>query len=151
TDAEGRFFFQQSIKRGRYSVSVHLEGFTTGNFEVVLDGRRDSFEFTLDVAPMDIGDVIERLLPWQGVEQETTHTEQQLRDIPVARDPWAALLLAPGVLSDRINIGGVESGHASMYVGPGASPEASSFLVDKVIITDSTSPGTSPIYFDFTL
>ncbi len=51
--------------------------------------------------------------------------EQELRDIPVARDPWAILQQAPGVLADRVNVGDSESGHASMYVAPGSSTNAS--------------------------
>jgi hypothetical protein len=47
-----------------------------------------------------------------------------LRYAPVvlraARDPWAVLQKTPGVLTDRINVGGNESGQQSQYVGPGS-------------------------------
>jgi tetratricopeptide (TPR) repeat protein len=36
-----------------------------------------------------------------------------------ARDPWAVLQSTPGVLTDRINVGGNESGQQSSFVGPG--------------------------------
>jgi hypothetical protein len=39
--------------------------------------------------------------------------------IPAARDPWSLLQTTPGVLTDRINVGGNESGQQSAYVGPG--------------------------------
>jgi hypothetical protein len=35
--------------------------------------------------------------------------EQELQKIPTIRDPWAALQTTPGVLTDRINIGGREA------------------------------------------
>ena len=35
--------------------------------------------------------------------------------IPTARDPWAVLQSTPGVLTDRINVGGNESGQQSVY------------------------------------
>ncbi|MFL6258672.1 MAG: sensor histidine kinase [Thermoanaerobaculia bacterium] len=35
--------------------------------------------------------------------------------IPTARDPWAVLQTTPGVLTDRINVGGNESGQQSAY------------------------------------
>jgi carboxypeptidase family protein len=38
-------------------------------------------------------------------------------DIPAARDPWAVLQTTPGVLTDRINVGGNESGQQTHYVG----------------------------------
>jgi len=41
------------------------------------------------------------------------------RGIPTARDPWAVLQSAPGVLTDRINVGGNESGQQSAYGGSG--------------------------------
>lgn len=44
-----------------------------------------------------------------------TVTEQELQKIPTARDPWAVLQSTPGVLTDRINVGGNESGQQSAY------------------------------------
>ncbi len=43
-----------------------------------------------------------------------------------ARDPWSLLQATPGVLTDRINVGGNEAGQQSTYVGPPGSP-----LVDQ--------------------
>ncbi|PYQ58263.1 MAG: hypothetical protein DMF53_20720, partial [Acidobacteria bacterium] len=40
---------------------------------------------------------------------------QELEKIPTARDPWAVLQSTPGVLTDRINVGGNESGQQSVY------------------------------------
>lgn len=39
---------------------------------------------------------------------------------PASRDPWATLQTTPGVLTDRINVGGNESGQQSQYTGPGS-------------------------------
>jgi hypothetical protein len=39
--------------------------------------------------------------------------------IPTSRDPWTVLQATPGVLTDRINVGGNESGQQSQYAGPG--------------------------------
>jgi len=38
--------------------------------------------------------------------------------IPTSRDPWALLKKTPGVLTDRINVGGNEAGQQSAYIGP---------------------------------
>jgi hypothetical protein len=53
----------------------------------------------------------------------------------VSQDPWAVLQSKPGVLTDRINVGGNESGQQSQYIGPGASPQASE---DAVTVTGET-------------
>jgi hypothetical protein len=42
--------------------------------------------------------------------------------IPTSRDPWTLLQAAPGVLVDRVNVGGNVSGQESAYVGPGTAP-----------------------------
>jgi signal transduction histidine kinase len=39
----------------------------------------------------------------------------ELEKIPTSRDPWAVLQSTPGVLTDRINVGGNESGQQSVY------------------------------------
>ncbi|HVG08455.1 MAG TPA: VIT domain-containing protein [Thermoanaerobaculia bacterium] len=39
-------------------------------------------------------------------------------EVPSARDPWAVLSTVPGVQTDRINVGGNESGQQSNFVGP---------------------------------
>jgi hypothetical protein len=43
-----------------------------------------------------------------------------LERIPAARDPWTILQATPGVLVDRSNVGGNESGQQSTYTGSGA-------------------------------
>jgi hypothetical protein len=42
----------------------------------------------------------------------------ELEKIPTARDPWAVLANTPGVLTDRIDVGG-NTGSKSAYEGPG--------------------------------
>jgi Carboxypeptidase regulatory-like domain len=41
--------------------------------------------------------------------------------VPTANDPWEVLQAHPGVLADRTNVGGNESGRQSTYLGPAAS------------------------------
>jgi hypothetical protein len=44
----------------------------------------------------------------------------ELQRLPTARDPWTILQATPGVLIDRVNVGGNLSGQQSTYVGSGA-------------------------------
>jgi len=55
-----------------------------------------------------------------------------LEKIPAARDPWTILQSTPGVLTDRINVGGNESGQQSQYVGPGSAAENTARLRGRV-------------------
>ena len=51
----------------------------------------------------------------QEEPQTETVSQSELEKIPTARDPWANLQSIPGVLTDRINVGGNESGQQSAY------------------------------------
>ncbi len=53
------------------------------------------------------------------------------------------------MLTDRINVGGNESGQQSAYVGPGSAGDQAIWSVDGVVITDMAALGSSPSYFDF--
>ena len=51
----------------------------------------------------------------QAQQAPPSATETELEKIPTARDPWQILQSTPGVLTDRINVGGNESGQQSAY------------------------------------
>lgn len=63
-----------------------------------------------------------------------------LDSIPSGRDPWAVLQSTPGVLKDKINVGGNESGQQSMYVGPGGSSRIRGKVLDD---TGNALPGVT--------
>src|SRR6185503_5891064 len=78
-----------------------------------------------------------------------TVAQTELEKIPTARDPWAILTTTPGVLTDRINVGGNESGQQSAYVGTGSTQDQAVWSLDGVVITDMAATGSTPSYFDF--
>jgi hypothetical protein len=57
---------------------------------------------------------------------------EELEKIPTARDPWKVLQSTPGVLSDRTNVGGNESGQQSQYIGPGNTVENTARLRGRI-------------------
>jgi hypothetical protein len=52
-----------------------------------------------------------------------------LERVPTGRDPWTILQATPGVLVDRVNVGGTESGQQSTYTG------SSGYFVSGDVIT----------------
>ncbi len=46
-------------------------------------------------------------------------------------DPWAVLRTTPGVLTDRINVGGNESGQQAQYVAPGTTAVLRGIVADE--------------------
>ena len=49
----------------------------------------------------------------------TNFSPDELAKIPTSRDPWSLLRSVPGVLVDRVNIGGNETGQQSNFVDEG--------------------------------
>ena len=80
----------------------------------------------------------------------STHlTQDVLANIPSARDPWVILDQTAGIQTDRVNIGGAESGQQSNFTTHGSSRSQSSFNVDGVTITDQAALGASALYYDY--
>src|SRR5262249_51105412 len=79
----------------------------------------------------------------------TSITNQELQNIPSARDPWVVLQTVPGVIIDRVNVGGSESGQQSSYQAKGASGGDNTWNMDGIAITDMAATGATPTYYDF--
>ena len=82
-------------------------------------------------------------------EKGAAVSQTELEKVPTARDPWTVLQKAPGVATDRINVGGNESGQQSQYVGPGAAGDQAVRSVDGAVISDMKALGSAPAYYDF--
>lgn len=79
----------------------------------------------------------------------TTVTIEELQNIPSARDPWVVMQTVPGIIVDRVNVGGSESGQQSGYQAKGASGNDATWNMDGVPITDMSATGATPTYYDF--
>ncbi len=89
------------------------------------------------------------LLETRKVATGAVIDQEQLREIPTARDPWVALQSVPGVMVDRLNVGGNYSGQQSLFYAKGAMGAQSTFNLDGVNITDMAALGSSGTYYDF--
>jgi hypothetical protein len=152
TDAKGVFRFL-NLSPASYQLKAELEGFSTIEYpNVAINvGRNTQIEVTLSAAVEDVITVLGEtpLLDERRISTGATVSNTELEKIPNARDPWAVLQTTPGVLTDRINVGGNESGQQSAYVGPGSSGDQAIWAVDGVVITDMAALGSSPAYYDF--
>ena len=152
TGSDGAFRFL-SLDPGNYALTASLDGFSTVEYPSVniRVGRNTSLEVTLSAAVEETITVTAEspLLDERKVAKGTTISQIELEKIPTARDPWAIVTQTPGVLSDRINVGGNESGQQAVFVAPGTSDDENSFSVDGVNITDMAAVGASPTYYDF--
>ena len=79
----------------------------------------------------------------------TNVTLDELQNIPSARDPWVVMQTVPGIITDRVNVGGSESGQQSGYQAKGASGTDATWNMDGIPITDMAATGATPTYYDF--
>ncbi len=111
TNAQGQFRFL-GLAPGSYALKAELEGFSTIDYPniVINVGRNTSIEVTLSAAVEDVITVTAEspLLDERRISTGATVNSTELEKIPTARDPWAILQTTPGVLTDRINVGGNE-------------------------------------------
>ncbi len=152
TDGQGRFRFP-NLTPGSYTVKAELAGYGSamrGGIGLRLGG---SPEVTLTLNP-SVSDTITvtaeaPLLDVRKTGTGATISKVEMEIVPSGRDPWVMLQQTPGVLMDRINVGGNESGQQSSYVSKGVTSDQTSWNVDGVNITDVGALGSSPTYYDF--
>ena len=152
TDAQGQWRFL-ALDPGAYTVAAELEGLGSLEFPdvVVAVGRNTSVPLVLTAALEETITVTSEspLLDERRLSTGTNVSQIELEKIPTARDPWALLSQTPGVLVDRVNVGGNESGQQAAFRAPGVSGNQNDFQMDGTSITDMAATGASPTYYDF--
>lgn len=152
TDAQGAFRFL-NLDPGFYTLSAELAGFGSVVRSGVQVNIGRSTNITMELTPaLEQTITVTAETPLLDVRKTgtgATVTEIELEEIPTARDPWAILQQVPGVLVDRINVGGSESGQQANFVGKGTGGDQATFNVDGVNITDMAATGSSSQYYDF--
>ncbi|HEY0140151.1 MAG TPA: TonB-dependent receptor [Thermoanaerobaculia bacterium] len=152
TDEQGNYRFI-NLSPGSYTIKAELAGLGTATRSgvTVNIGRNAEVALTLNASVSDTITVTAEapLLDQRRTGTGATVTQVELEEVPTARDPWVILQQVPGVLMDRINVGGNESGQQSQFVSKGAVGDQATFSVDGVNTTDMIATGSSADYFDF--
>jgi carboxypeptidase family protein/TonB-dependent receptor-like protein len=142
-----------NVDHGTHEVKVSLTGFTSVSRNVtVTTGQNAEIGFSLKVASVSETVTVTTEAPvidTKRVGTSTTITKAELADIPSSRDPWALMRTVPGVLVDRVNVAGSESGQQSNFFSKGADAKDSVWSLDGVVITDMAAIGSSPSYYTF--
>ena len=139
---------------GTYSVTFELTGFRAVSFQDirVTIGFRAQVNATLELSTVQEAITVtdgSPLVDSREAGTTTTFDLEALQNIPSARDPWVMLERTPGIVMDRVNVGGNQSGQQSNYVSRGDSTGNNKWSIDGVDITDMVATGASPIYYDF--
>jgi len=153
TDASGEFRFL-NLAPGPYKVTATLQGFTTLVREdvIVAVGRNVELPMTLKIA--SVAETItvtgeSPVIDTKATGTSTNFTADELTKIPTSRDPFALMRSVPGVLVDRVNIGGNETGQQSNFASKGTRPQDAVWTMDGINITDMAATGASPSYYNY--
>jgi hypothetical protein len=152
TDAHGKYRFL-ALDVGLYELSAALDGFSAIEYPQIdiRAGRKTTINLQLFPAINELITVTAEspLLDERKVARGSILTQVDLETIPTSRDPWSVMNQAPGVLLDRVNVGGNEGARQGAQIAPAAGVLDNDYLVDGVEITDMAFGGTSPRYYDF--
>ena len=153
TDESGEAHFL-NLAPGKYMVTAKLQGFRdyTNTNVIVTAGGSVPLRATMAVATVEEAVTVVADTPTidpKKTSTATTVTNLELQGIPSARDPWVVLQTVPGVIVDRVNVGGAESGQQSDFQAKGAAVEQNTWTLDGITITDMAATGSSAAYYDF--
>jgi hypothetical protein len=153
TDAKGEAHLL-NLSAGTYQIKASLQGFADylNRSVPVAAGSVIPLKVTLGVQGVSEQVQVAAEVPILEPKKQTVSTSitnQELQNIPTARDPWVVLQTIPGVIVDRVNVGGSESGQQSNYIAKGATTGDNTWYMDGIPITDMTALGSSPSYYDF--
>ena len=153
TDGEGRYRFLD-LAPGDYQLTSTLQGFATHVRARVIVGVGQTVELPVTLAIGALTETVNVTAPSPMVDAKqtgtaTTVTLDELTHIPTSRDPFSLLRSINGVLVDRVNVGGNETGQQSNFVSKGTRPQDAVWTMDGVAITDMTLTGSAPTYFNY--
>jgi Carboxypeptidase regulatory-like domain len=152
TELDGAFRFL-NLEPGTYKITATLSGFKSAVRDVIVAvGRNVDAPMELRVAPLVETLTVSApapILDATATGTATTFSSGELAKIPTSRDPFSLVRSVPGVLLDRVNICGNETGQAPTVVSKGTRPQDTVWTLDGVVITDMALPGAPPTYFNF--
>src|SRR5436190_11072398 len=152
SDTQGSFRFA-NLSPGTYALKAELAGFGAAARTGIGVRVGANADVTMTLNPSVTESItVTGEAPLLDVRKAGTAinvSKVELAEIPTSRDPWTILQQSPGVLVDRMNVGGNQSGQQSNYIGKGASVAQNTWNVDGVNITDEGATGSSPTYYDF--
>lgn len=139
---------------GTYSVKFELAGFQTVVREGLILNAGATVTVTVQLGLAQVAETVtvsgeSPIVDVRETGLPQTFDRARLEDIPSARDPWVVLEQTPGMVMDRQNVGGNESGQQSTFVTRGTSFTQNTWNYDGVNITDNAAAGATPMYFDF--
>ena len=81
-------------------------------------------------------------------ERTTRYAAEDIRARPRPSDPWSILRDVPGVVTDRVDIGGSETAQQSLLISRGDAGGGATWTLDGIDVTDPAALGFAALYPD---
>lgn len=138
---------------GSYEVKFEHPGFTTHINKDVRVQADATFTLNVTLSLSAVATSVEVVSSSPMIETSATDVtfsfnKDILDKVPNARDPWAIMNQAPGIVSDSVNVGGSQTGNQPTFRGHGADPTQATYMFNGANVTDNTDNGASQFYFD---
>jgi hypothetical protein len=152
TSASGEFRFL-TLEPALYHGQVELDGYSTAEYPdlPVHVGRSTTIDVVLVASDSGAITVTAEcpLLDERRIATGAYVTREELDKMPGARDPWALLEQAPGVLLDRDDVAGADGVQPAVARAGGAGIDQNAYALDGVVLTDPRSLESTPFFYDF--
>ncbi len=156
TTEGGSFRFVSLSAGSEYTLTAELTGFKKQikSGIIVTIGSESEINLVMEVGKLEEEVTVTAVTPVVDAKKTAVGknvSQEVLQSLPSARDPWVVLEMTPGIVMDRENVGGTESGQQSGYIAKGDASGGSNgvWALDGVVVTDPSAIGASPAYWDF--
>lgn len=149
---KGNFRFL-SLPPGAYELRCELDGFKTvirKDIEISL-GRNVTLNILMETTTLKEEITVSGRVG--AVDTRKTGVgvnvgKQWVESIPTARNAWTVLSALPGMMVDRVDVGGADSGQQSIFYAGGGVSDDTTWNVDGANITDNSAIGSAPAYLN---
>lgn len=152
SDQRGAYQFLRLVP-GSYKVRGQLPGFQTVELAAVIV-RADATsraDLRLEVGALEETITISGqtpLLDTRAVVRRVSISTEELQELPNRTDVWSIARVAPGIIVDRIDVGGVDRYLFATTSVRGSSTE-NKFMIDGMDVGGTSGTGNLPVlYFD---
>ncbi|HSF16175.1 MAG TPA: TonB-dependent receptor [Vicinamibacteria bacterium] len=155
TSSEAGLYRFINLPPGEYDVRAELSGFQSLTLQTIrVDiGRNTPVDISMQIATVAETVTVIGESPLVDVKSTVTGAsfdEQLLAEVPSARDVWSVLEhQAPGVTTNRLDVGGSETGLQAIFSARGTSWQQNSYYLNGVNVTCPAALGASGYYYDF--
>jgi hypothetical protein len=160
TNVLGIFRFPSLSPGSNYALKAELQGFKSSTKTDIVVSIGVNAEINLQMEQGMLQEQITVIAKTPVVDSKkttvaTNFDHEALQSLPSARDPWVIMQMSPGILVDRENVGGNESGQQASFMNKGDAGNNgyvganNIWAVDGIDITDPAAMGGSALYYDF--